>query len=213
MPLFTMPKWIETWNRKIHIYLGLYFLFFLGLFSISGLVLNHPQWAFAQFWSSRIETSSVHKIKTPTAQENQARAEELLAQLNMEGEIEQIGTPPENRLNIQVVRPGRTVNVSADFTTGQATVKEIEINGWGIMNALHQFNGVRLDDKGRTRDWLPTMLWTLSMDALCVGLIFWVLSSLYMWYRLNSKRFLGFTALGAGILCCGIFVFGLNWIG
>lgn len=49
MPLFTMPKWIETWNRKIHIYLGLYFLFFLGLFSISGLVLNHPQWAFAQF--------------------------------------------------------------------------------------------------------------------------------------------------------------------
>ena len=120
MPLFTMPKWIETWNRKIHIYLGLYFLFFLGLFSISGLVLNHPQWAFAQFRSSRIETSSVHTIKTPTAQENQARAEELLAQLNMEGEIEQIGTPPENRLNIQVVRPGRTVNISADFKTGRA---------------------------------------------------------------------------------------------
>ena len=64
----------------------------------------------------------------------------------------------------------------------------------------------------RTRDWLPTMLWTLSMDALCVGLIFWVSSSLYMWYELDSKRRLGFTALGAGILCYGFFVFGLSWI-
>ncbi len=50
------------------------------------------------------------------------------------------------------------------------------------------------------------------MDALCAGLIFWVASSLYMWYGLDAKRRLGFTALGAGILCCGFFVFGLSWI-
>ena len=142
MPVFTMPKWIATWNRKIHIYLGLYFLFFLWLFSFSGLLLNHPHWAFAQSWPSRTETSSVHSIQAPTARESPARAEELLAQLDIAGEIEQIGTPAENMLNIQVVRPGRTVNISADFSAGQATVKEIEVNGWGIVNALHEFNGV-----------------------------------------------------------------------
>ncbi len=212
MPVFTMPKWIATWNRKIHIYLGLYFLFFLWLFSFSGLLLNHPHWAFAQSWPSRTETSSVHSIQAPTARESPARAEELLAQLDIAGEIEQIGTPAENMLNIQVVRPGRTVNISADFSAGQATVKEIEVNGWGIVTALHEFNGVRLDDQSRTRDWLPTMLWTLAMDALCVGLTFWVSSSLYMWYLLDAKRRLGFTALGTGILCCGFFVFGLSWI-
>ena len=36
--------WFETWNKKLHIYIGLYFLLFLWLFSISGLFLNHPPW-------------------------------------------------------------------------------------------------------------------------------------------------------------------------
>ena len=37
-------KRLETWNRTFHFYLGLYFLFFLWLFSLSGLMLNHGQW-------------------------------------------------------------------------------------------------------------------------------------------------------------------------
>ncbi len=35
---------LEVWNRKLHYYLGLYFLFFLWLFSLTGLMLNHQQW-------------------------------------------------------------------------------------------------------------------------------------------------------------------------
>ena len=35
---------LELWNRKLHYYLGLYFLFFLWLFSLTGLMLNHQQW-------------------------------------------------------------------------------------------------------------------------------------------------------------------------
>ena len=34
----------ETWNKKLHYYLGLYFLLFLWLFSFTGLLLNHPRW-------------------------------------------------------------------------------------------------------------------------------------------------------------------------
>ena len=42
-----------VWNRKLHYYLGLYFLFFLWLFALSGLLLNHSSWTFAQFWPNR----------------------------------------------------------------------------------------------------------------------------------------------------------------
>ena len=35
---------LDVWNRKLHYYLGLYFLFFLWLFSLTGLMLNHQQW-------------------------------------------------------------------------------------------------------------------------------------------------------------------------
>jgi hypothetical protein len=50
------------------------------------------------------------------------------------------------------------------------------------------------------------------MDALAIGLILMVLSSLYMWYRLRPKRALGIVALSLGGLTCGAFVFGLRWI-
>ncbi len=65
----------------------------------------------------------MHTIQALTARENPARAGELVVQLNIAGEIEQMDTPAENMLSIQVVRPGRTVNISADFTAEQATVK------------------------------------------------------------------------------------------
>jgi hypothetical protein len=38
----------ETWNRKAHYYLGLYLLLFIWLFSLTGLLLNHPRWALSR---------------------------------------------------------------------------------------------------------------------------------------------------------------------
>ena len=54
---------LEVWNRKLHYYLGLYFLFFLWLFSLTGLMLNHQQW-FTDLYERR-ETSYDTAIETP----------------------------------------------------------------------------------------------------------------------------------------------------
>jgi hypothetical protein len=44
-------------------------------------------------------------------------------------------------------------------------------------------------------------------------LLLMVFSSYYMWYRFKrNNHMLGWLALGAGTLGCGIFVFGLAWI-
>ena len=88
---------LESWNRRIHYYLGLYFLLFLWLFSFTGLLLNHPRWA-----------------------------------------LSRIPNEP---------------------------------------NPVYE--------RG----------------------------SYYMWYRLKAERILGWIALGAGFVTCGLFVFGLSWRG
>ena len=54
---------LEVWNRKLHYYLGLYFLFFLWLFSLTGLMLNHQQW-FTDLYD-RHEVSYDPEIRTP----------------------------------------------------------------------------------------------------------------------------------------------------
>ena len=214
MPGLNVPKWIPIWNRKLHIYAGLYFLLFIWLFAFSGLLLNHPKWEFSRYWPRRTETSSEHPIRSPAGTDDLERARDLMHQLEMTGEIERIRVhPKDERFAFRVVRPGRIVDIRTDLNAGKAQVKKIETDGWGVLYMLHQFNGVRMEAPEEHRDWFATRLWTLSMDALCVGLILLVLSSLYMWYQIEQKRRPGLMVFGAGLFCCGFFVFGLRWIG
>jgi len=209
----TLPKWIETWNRKLHIYVGLYFLLFIWLFAFSGLLLNHPQWAFSQFWQNRKEQTSIHTLHPLVEAGDFARAEEVAQKLGLVGEIEALRTfSKENRFRFRVVRPGNIEDISVNMNTGQAEVKNTKTNVWGVIHFLHQFNGVRMDNDKERRDWFLTTLWTIAMDGLCLGLAFLILSSLYMWYLLDKKRRLGIAVLSAGVLCCVFFMVGLVWI-
>ena len=64
----------------------------------------------------------------------------------------------------------------------------------------------------QSRDWTLTTVWAYSMDAIAAGLIFMVLSSLYMWWELPQKRLYGVVALGLGSVVCGLFCLGLRWL-
>lgn len=203
----------EIWNRKLHYYLGLYFLFFLWLFAITGLLLNH-QWTFAEFWPNRTVSNFDRKIQPPPPTGDAGQAKDIMRQLGIEGEIE--WTMPRSdpgRLNFRTNRPGHAYQIKADLNQGRAEVEYTKLNIWGIMHVLHTFTGIRISDpRENQRDWIVTTAWALSMDAIAIGLIVMVLSSFYMWYGLKQKRNLGMVALGLGFLSCGLFVFGLRWL-
>src|SRR5262245_50085040 len=99
---------LETWNRKLHYYLGLYLLFFLWLFSFTGLLLNHPQWRFAEFWPQRKETRFEQAIEPTSSASDLDRARELMSELNLAGEIDWPGGRRQpGLLEFTVNRPGR----------------------------------------------------------------------------------------------------------
>jgi len=210
----SLPKTVfETWNRKLHYYLGLYFLFFLWLFSLTGLLLNHPQWEFTRFWPERQETRYERAIQPASSEDNLVRAKDVMRQLNLKGEIDwpaQRQAP--GHLDFNVNRPGLMNRVSIDIMQGRASVQQIEINSWGVMNVLHTFSGTRTNNPDATRDRILTTAWVVAMDALAVGLLLMVASSYYMWYRLRRKRVFGVITLATGTLCCGFFVAGLAWL-
>ena len=213
MPWSISPK-LEAWNRKLHFYLGLYFLFFLWLFAFTGLLLNHSQWRFADFWPDRTETSYERSIQ-PSASENGVdRVEEIMRELNLAGEIDWPARKPvPGRLDFVVNRPGNVNRVSVDLARNRATVKHIQVNSWGVMKALHSFSGTRGNNPAAKRDWILTSIWVVAMDALAIGLLLMVFSSYYMWYRLKQIRLLGWVSWGAGVLSCALFVVGLAWLG
>ena len=205
---------LERWNRKLHYYAGLFLLFFMWLFSITGLVLNHPTWGFAESWTKRADTNSERAITAlgPELRGDLAQAREIMRQLGIEGDILWTTTRTDtNQFVFQVRRPGHYYFIKADLALNRVTLRHSEVNLWGVMKVLHVFSGVQLDDPRQSRDWALTTVWVYAMDAVAAGLIFMVLSSLYMWWELPQKRLLGAVILGLGSLICGLFCIGLRW--
>jgi hypothetical protein len=203
----------KRWNRQLHYYLGLYLLFFVWLFSFTGLLLNHSQWKFAEFWDSRRQSSAERDILAPPPGDDLAQARDLMRQLGIRGEIEWTATRKDTaRFDFRVSRPGQIYEIKADFNGKKTTLQQIDLNTWGVIRILHTFTGVRVDDSRNSRDWVLTSLWAWTMDAVAIGLILMVLSSYYMWFELPQKRRLGAVMLSLGLLSCGLFCFGLRWL-
>ena len=213
------PAWswtgLERWNRKLHFYSGLFLIFFLWLFSFTGLILNHPSWTFHEHWKNRQETNYERAIAAPgpEAVNDLDQAHDIMRQLDIKGDILWTTTRTNASLiDFQVRRPGHFYFIKADWTKGNATVRHAEVNLWGIMKVLHVFDGNVTDGPPNNRDWALTYLWAYSMDAVAAGLIFMVLSSVFMWLQLPQKRWTGAIVLGLGCLSCGLFCLGLRWI-
>jgi hypothetical protein len=205
----------ERWNRKLHFYSGLFLIFFLWLFAFTGLLLNHPKWTFHESWTNRHETHYERAIQAPApdATGDLAQALDIMKQLGIEGDILWTTTRTDpSQLDFQVRRPGHFFFVTANWTQGRATVRQADVNLWGVMKVLHTFTGNIADDSRNTRDWPLTYLWAYSMDAVAAGLIFMVLSSVYMWLQLPQKRLAGAIALALGTLICALFCIGLRWL-
>ena len=204
---------LALWNRKLHYYLGLYFLFFLWLFALTGLLLNHSGWDFQQFFPNRKVSKFERAIQPPPAGSDLDQARAVMRELGIEGEISWNEARTDlTRLDFGASRPGRIYQVAADLKAGRAAVILTEVNGWGVVRTLHTFIGVNPDDLRNRRDWLPTKVWALSMDAVAAGIVIMVLSSFYMWWCLPAKRKWGMVALAAGTAVCGWFVYGLRWL-
>ncbi len=195
------------WTRRLHSYLGLYFLSFLWLLSFSGLVLNHGSWTFTQFWPQRRVSKYERAVSDPAGGETD-RARALMAQIGISGEVEWV--VPEQapgHLRFRVVRPGRNYEVDADFGRGAAAVEETKVNAWGVLNTLHHLNGVHVGDARNTRDWFATSLWVFCMDALAAGLLFIAVSGIYIWLYTGRRRLFGWITLAAGVLTCWLLLF------
>lgn len=200
-------KALETWNRKLHYYLGLYFLFFLWLFSLTGLMLNHQQW-FRDLYERR-ETKYDTPIEAPAGDSQVARTRDAMRQLKLEGEIDWPAAQPVGHLDFSVSRPNGSAQVRVDVNAKKAYVREFENGHFHAFQIFHTFSGSRFNQPASQRDWIMTSVWVFAMDAFAAGLIVMVLGSYYMWWRLKKRKAVGLSALAAGFAICGMFVAGV----
>ena len=202
---------IDRWNRQIHIYLGLFLLCFLWLFSVSGLVMNHPKW----FGHKVDRKPSEQTLSIPETEDPVARAKAFQKQLDLSGEIILRKQRKQDAFAFMVMRPNYRHAINVDLKTGVAKINHVTIQTSQIIGQMHTFSGVRgmWNEPRQERDWIVTRLWSLSMDAVCVGLILLVLSSLYMAFQIKEKRLWVALSFGLGVFLCAYFLVGLTKLG
>jgi hypothetical protein len=193
-------------NRKLHFYLGLYFLFFLWLFSLTGLMLNHGSWLGAMGVNERQETRYERLVDPPAGATDLDRSLDVMHQLNLRGEIDLPAARQDPRyLAFNISRPADASQIRVDLDTRIASIQHFANSGWATFRIFHTFSGSRYNQPASKRDWVVTSLWVLAMDALSGGLMLMVLGSYYMWWQLKPKRRLGIFVLTIGYLSCGWF--------
>jgi len=197
---------ITRWNQKLHVYAGLCLLVFVWLFAVSGLVLNHPKWAFAQFWPNRRESTTEQPVQPPLASTDLARAWDLMGQLGLSGEIDQIKVSAD-RFEFRLMTPAQITTVGVDLANSRALVHQIRVNGWGVLSALHHLTGAHKDLPALTRNSNAVRLWSIAMDVVSVGLLLLVFGGLYIWFQRRERLAPGLAALLLGMLACGFFLF------
>jgi hypothetical protein len=201
---------VRIWIDRLHTYIGLYFVVFIWLFSVSGLLLNHPRWEFARFWSDREEVTYQASIESGSVGGDLSMARSIMDQMKVIGEIDQVTTFNDGRFKFRAVKPGHIFEAITNATRDSASVKEITTNSWGVLHLLHSFNGVEFGKAEKQRDWILTWVWVIAMDALCLGLAVVVASGIYLWWSMSGKRALGILSLCLGTSGCIVFVFALG---
>ena len=198
---------VGKWNRKIHIYLGLYMLLFLWVFSISGLFMNHPDWFKHQGERSTKDLS----VRMPDVPINMEKAKHIMEQLSISGEIIFRGKQKPGQFAFIAMRPNERVFVNTNLESSVAKVTTVKAEPTAMLEGLHTFSGIRgiWGESSSVRDWLPTQIWSFCMDALCVGLIITVISSIYMAIQIKQNRIWCLVSLVLGSVICSFFIWGL----
>lgn len=211
MEYSNLRRTIESWNQKLHMYVGLFLLLFIWLFSLSGLLLNHSQWEFASFWEEREEKEHKYKVNIPASADSAAVMASIMEQLDITGEVSNVNISAKS-LDFRVSKPGRIKNITVDLEAQNTTVKELKFNVWGIMRTLHTFNGMDSNNPQVRANWVITHIWRFTMDLIAIGLIFLCISSWYMWYKTSKNLTTGLLIFSAGVVSAVYLVFILSQI-
>jgi hypothetical protein len=113
-----------------------------------------------------------------------------------------VSRPSPTRLVVNAYSFWNTFRLTYEADTRVLTVEERRFRWAVFFRGLHERSGFQREGALQTS-------WSVTLDVLCVAIIVWVASGLYMWWGLRSHRAWGLLAILAGAGSFAIFTFGL----
>ena len=195
---------MQNWNlflRRIHLYLGMLLLPWLLMYATSTILFNHRghsshgsggdrQWQL--LWEKD------YKIDVPAGTDAlRATAKRVLDDQGLTGAY--FTQRQGSRLNINVPSFRQPLRLSYDIDAGKLRAEQ-RTNSWTeVLLRLHTRTGYG-------QPGLLNNLWALFVDLYCVTSLIWILTGLYLWWKLPSTRGWGWLAIAGGLASIAILV-------
>jgi hypothetical protein len=188
-------------NRRSHLYLGLFLMPWFFLYGLSSIPFSHPAWGRAVYGEAPQWTVLFERpYELPLAPDGDLR--EIGAVLSKEAGIQ--GTygayrPNPNRINVYVHTFWDANQISYDIPGKKlrAETRHFRWDHW--LTGFHARGGFQHEN-------FMNDAWAVIVDIVCVGFLVWVGSGLYMWWHLKKQRNWGWLALGSGVASFIIFL-------
>lgn len=182
--------------RRAHLYTGLFLLPWVIMFGVSTIPINHQSPEPAE-WTRLAE----HRFDAPVpaSSENlRPLGRDMMNAAGIEGGYYVYRVNPRQ---VQAGHPRFLAPLRINYFSEERrlVVEQRRFSLRPFLSAMHTRGGY---DMGGFWD----SIWAVFVDAVCIGLILWIASGIYMWWGLPSTRGWGWIALGAGATCFAVII-------
>ena len=189
--------------RRTHLYLGLLVAPWMLMYGLSSAVYNHQPFLRARFpvaqpeWTLAFE-QPCHVILPEDEAQLRAAGARLLKEHGLEGVAFSVyrSGPIFNVYLPHFWHPRRLVY---DTTRARLTLERRQFAWYEFLTHQHGRGGYQQ----------PSVLdkvWACSVDLVCVALLVWVATGLYLWWQLPMCRRAGLVALLGGVAAFAVFL-------
>lgn len=185
--------------RRVHMYLALFLTPWMVIYALSGLVLNHGPAVRALYGGSvggfeKVEERRYEAVFSDGADARMIGAQ-ILDDLGLSGTFNVQGTAEQPRLVI--VRHGAFSAHRITYTRADSrlVIEKQRFTAPIFVNRAHFRHGYG-------QPFLASKVWAVVVDLAVVGMLFWGVSGIWMWWEMKPARVTGgvFALLGCALL-------------
>lgn len=188
-------------NRRLHIYLGLALLPWLFMYGISSIPFAHNQF-FEQrdkakglpLWTVRFERGL--DVSVPDSVPDEAKAlrafgAALLVRAGIEGTTFGVYRQSPTQVNVYAYSFWKSTQLKYFIDQKKLRVEDRRFRWDQFLTGMHARGGFE-------QEGFLQMSWSVVVDLVCLGILVWIASGLYMWWGVRGHRRWGWLAILAG---------------
>ena len=190
--------------RRTHMYLALFLTPWMLIYALSGLVLNHFQ-AVAAFYGGTVGHfekvgERAYQGGFPADATPRMIGAQILEDLGLSGAFNVQGNASGPKLTIARTAAFAQYRITYFRDENRLLIERQSFTPPVFVNRSHFRHGYE-------QPFLSARVWGFIVDLAIVGMLFWVLSGLVMWWEIKPARFAGGAFALAGIAMFGVLLF------